>query len=90
RELLTLRREHIVPLLSTAGGHSGRVIDTAPGFVAVSWAFPKGTPSLALNIGERPQPLPEMPGDTLFAWPQAGDELPANSIHVRLAKGDAQ
>ncbi|EGZ7020124.1 malto-oligosyltrehalose trehalohydrolase, partial [Cronobacter sakazakii] len=27
---------------------------------------------------------------TLFAWPQAGDELPANSIHVRLAKGDAQ
>ncbi|NCH64908.1 malto-oligosyltrehalose trehalohydrolase [Cronobacter turicensis] len=90
RELLTLRREHIVPLLATAGGHSGRVVDTAPGFVAVSWTFPKGTLSLALNIGERPQPLPDLPGDTLFAWPQGSDELPPDSIHVRLAKGDAQ
>ncbi|MEX5384712.1 malto-oligosyltrehalose trehalohydrolase [Cronobacter muytjensii] len=89
RELLALRREHIVPLLANAGGHCGQVVETAPGFVAVSWRFPKGTLSLALNIGDSPRRLPDLPGDTLFAWPQTSDSLPPDSIHVRLAKGDA-
>ncbi|EGT5738498.1 DUF3459 domain-containing protein, partial [Cronobacter dublinensis subsp. dublinensis] len=90
RELLALRHRHIVPLLATAGGHSGRVVETAPGFVAVSWRFPKGTLSLALNISEHARALPALPGDTLFAWPEGRDDLPPDSIHVRLAKGDAQ
>ncbi len=90
RALLRLRQQHIVPLLATAGGHSGRVVNTAEGFLAVTWTFPQGTLSLALNIGERNQTLPDLPGETVFAWPNAADELPQNSIVVRLASGEAK
>ena len=89
RKLLALRQRYLVPLLATAGGQSGHVLATAPDFLAVSWRFPKGTLSLALNIGEQPQTLPEMPGETLFAWPQAAEKLPQNAILVRLDQGDA-
>lgn len=90
RELLALRQQHIVPLLATAGGNAGKVLQTAEGFVAVSWTFPDGTLSLALNIGADAQPLPAMPGETIFAWPQAAETLPQHSIIVRLASGDKQ
>lgn len=89
RELLALRQRHIVPLLAEAGGHSGKVLQTAPGFVAVSWQFPQGTLSLALNIGEQTQPLPAMPGETLFSWPQTITDLPQHAMIVCLASGDA-
>ncbi|WP_380178409.1 malto-oligosyltrehalose trehalohydrolase [Kalamiella sp. sgz302252] len=89
RALLALRQRHIVPLLATAGGNSGKVLQTAPGFIAVSWTFPQGTLSLALNIGEKTQPLPEMQGETIFSWPQAAADLPQHAIVVRLAPGDA-
>ncbi|MFH8136424.1 malto-oligosyltrehalose trehalohydrolase [Pantoea osteomyelitidis] len=90
KELLALRQKHVVPLLATAGGDSGKVVKTAPGFVAVSWGFPQGTLSIALNISESTQPLPDQPGETIFAWPKAASELPQNSIVVRLASGDAK
>ena len=90
RALLRLRQQHIVPLLATAGGNAGRVVNTAEGFLAVTWTFPHGTLSLALNIGERKQTLPDLPGETVFAWPNAADELPQNSIVVRLASGEAK
>ncbi|WP_037377518.1 malto-oligosyltrehalose trehalohydrolase [Serratia sp. M24T3] len=86
RELLTLRRRYIVPLLSSAGGNAGRVVKTAEGFLAVSWTFPKGTLSIALNIGENTQPLVDLPGETIFALPTAGNTLPQNSIIVRLVQ----
>ncbi|WP_455424635.1 malto-oligosyltrehalose trehalohydrolase [Dryocola sp. LX212] len=87
QQLLALRQKHIVPLLATAGGEAGRVLKTVEGFIVVSWTFPDGTLSLALNIGDTPQPLPDMPGETLFAWPRASDDLPQNSFVVRLAQG---
>ena len=90
RKLLALRQQHIVPLLASAGGHSARVERSADGFIQVSWRFPAGTLSLALNIGETPQPLPEQPGETIFAWPENSRDLPQNAIVVRLEKGDAQ
>jgi malto-oligosyltrehalose trehalohydrolase len=90
RELLALRQQHIVPLLATAGGNAGKVVQTAEGFVAVSWTFPDGTLSLALNIGADARPLPALPGETIFAWPQAAETLPQHSIIVRLASGDKQ
>lgn len=88
RRLLVLRQRHIVPLLATAGGESGRVITTEEGFIAVSWTFPDGTLSMALNIGKTTRPLPAMPGETLFAWPEASEDLPQNAIVVRLASGE--
>ncbi|HEY0208058.1 malto-oligosyltrehalose trehalohydrolase [Acerihabitans sp.] len=87
--LLALRRKHIVPLLATAGGGAGRVVSTAPGFIAVTWTFPRGTLSMALNIGEAPRPLPDQPGETIFAWPQVAKDLPRNAIIVRLVLGAA-
>lgn len=88
RQLLQLRQQHIVPLLATAQG-AGKVVKTAPGLVAVSWAFREGTLSMALNIGATAQPLPDFPGETIFAWPSAADDLPQNAIIVRLASGEA-
>ena len=85
KELLSLRQQHIVPMLATATGNSGKVLKTGEGFLAVSWTFPKGTLSIALNIGEKAQPLPDLPGETLFAWPSETPDLPQNSIIVRLA-----
>lgn len=89
-EMLALRQKHIVPLLATAGGNAGKVIKTAKGFIAVSWRFPQGTLSIALNIGDAPQPLPDLPGETIFAWPKASEDLPQNTIIVRLATGAAK
>lgn len=89
RELLTLRQKYIVPLLAGAGGDSGKVLETAEGFFAVSWTFPKGTLSMALNIGEASRPVPELPGKTIFAWPKTAEDLPQHAIIVRLATGDA-
>ena len=90
RELLALRRKHIVPLLATAGPYAGKVVRTAKGFFAVAWSFPLGTLSIALNIGETSRPLPELPGEVIFAWPKAADDLSQNAIIVRLASGDTQ
>jgi maltooligosyltrehalose trehalohydrolase len=91
KELLALRQKHVVPLLASAGGESGEIIDTDAGFVAVAWNFPRGRLSLALNIGERPQALPDAPGEVILAWPEKTRDLPQNSIIVRLeATGNAE
>lgn len=62
RNLLMLRHRYIVPLLQQRGAVEGKVVATAPGMVAVSWRFPSGTLSLALNIGTRPVGLPALAG----------------------------
>lgn len=90
RHLLALRQEHIVPLLHTAGGDAGLIVKTAEGFLAVRWDFPLGTLSLALNVGDSTQPIPDLPGETLFAWPQTATELIPNAIVVRLEKREAE
>jgi len=89
RELLALRQKYIVPLLATAGGHAGQVVKTAPGFIAVRWDFPQGTLSMALNIANHPQPLPDLPGETIFTLGEAGDTLAQNAFIVRLAAREA-
>ncbi|MGK6312043.1 malto-oligosyltrehalose trehalohydrolase [Neorhizobium sp. DT-125] len=87
RTLLKLRREIVVPLLVSAPGRSGRVVKTDKGFVAVSWSFPKGKLSMAINVGDRTQARPDMPGKGVFAYPgkdhpENVEELPPNSALV--------
>ncbi|MGY5367857.1 malto-oligosyltrehalose trehalohydrolase [Enterobacter oligotrophicus] len=89
RNLLLLRHRYIVPLLRQTGAVEGSVLQAVPGMVAVSWRFPSGTLSLALNIGKKSVELPELPGETLFTWPEADDVLLPNSVVVRFAAGDA-
>lgn len=89
RKLLIRRQQYIVPLLATARGGCGEVLHTAPGFVAVSWRFAKGTLSVALNVTDSAMQLPELPGATIFAWPiEVTGILPGNAVIVRLAQGD--
>jgi maltooligosyltrehalose trehalohydrolase len=91
RDLLSLRRQFVVPMLASAKGGSGRIIDTDEGFLAVSWDFPKGRLGIALNIGETACPLPELPGMPIFSQPQTDrpenlTELSANSVVVSFEK----
>ncbi|ELV2843083.1 malto-oligosyltrehalose trehalohydrolase [Enterobacter cloacae] len=89
RSLLVLRHRYLVPLLRPGGTVEGKILKTAPGIVAVSWSFPTGTLSLALNIGNKPVDVPALAGETLFSWPEAAEVLAPNSIVVRFADGDA-
>ncbi|HDT6026430.1 TPA: malto-oligosyltrehalose trehalohydrolase [Enterobacter cloacae subsp. cloacae] len=89
RSLLVLRHRYLVPLLRPGGTVEGKIVKTAPGMVAVSWSFPTGTLSLALNIGNKPVDAPALAGETLFSWPEAAEVLAPNSIVVRFADGDA-
>ncbi|MFA7904605.1 malto-oligosyltrehalose trehalohydrolase [Enterobacter cloacae] len=89
RSLLVLRHRYLVPLLRPGGTVEGKIVKTAPGMVAVSWSFPTGTLSLALNIGNKPVDVPALAGETLFSWPDAAEVLVPNSIVVRFADGDA-
>lgn len=90
RQLLALRKQYVVPLLATAGGHAGNVLATARGFFAVSWSFPHGTLAMALNIGDTAQPLPPLAGDILYSSAAVDTSLPPDAILVRLAHGDAK
>ncbi|HCM9137828.1 TPA: malto-oligosyltrehalose trehalohydrolase [Enterobacter cloacae] len=89
RSLLVLRHRYLVPLLRPGGTVEGKIVKTAPGMVAVSWSFPTGTLSLALNIGNKPVDVPALAGETLFSWPEAAEVLAPNSIVIRFADGDA-
>ena len=89
RSLLVLRHRYLVPLLRPGGTVEGKIVKTAPGIVAVSWSFPTGTLSLALNIGNKPVDVPALAGETLFSWPEAAEVLAPNSIVIRFADGDA-
>ncbi|HDT6564213.1 TPA: malto-oligosyltrehalose trehalohydrolase [Enterobacter cloacae] len=89
RSLLVLRHRYLVPLLRPGGTVEGKIVKTAPAMVAVSWSFPTGTLSLALNIGNKPVDVPALAGETLFSWPEAAEVLVPNSIVVRFADGDA-
>lgn len=89
RSLLVLRHRYLVPSLRPGGTVEGKIVKTAPGMVAVSWSFPTGTLSLALNIGNKPVDVPALAGETLFSWPEAAEVLAPNSIVVRFADGDA-
>ncbi len=87
RKLLALRRKYIVPLLTPAKGEVGQIVETSTGFLAVKWTFPRGTLSLVLNVGQDTHPLPELPGETIFAWPQDAATSEPGSLIVRFAPG---
>ena len=89
RNLILLRHRYIVPLLAAGGTVEGRILHAAAHALAVSWRFPSGTLSLALNIGTKPVDLPALAGETRFAWPEVNDVLPPNGIVVRFADGEA-
>ena len=89
RNLILLRHRYIVPLLAAGGVVEGRILDAAAHALAVSWRFPDGTLSVALNIDADPVTMPEIPGEVIFSWPERQEALTPNSIVVRFAHGEA-
>lgn len=87
KELLTLRRKRIVPLLSGASGGAGRMITHQDGIIAVDWALSCGTLQLRANLDDHPHDLPAAKGACLFAThPGAnGVNLPPYSVAFYLA-----
>lgn len=91
RDLLALRREVIVPMLRTARAAGGRVLKAEDGLVAVAWDFPKGEIGMAINLGDKPKPLPELPGEHVYRLPAdagAGGELGPAGIVVTIKAGE--
>ena len=97
RELLALRREHIVPRLARMGGHAGRFEVLAGGAVAVFWRLGDGSGlELRLNLGPDTVAVGYHPAGTLLRCePRDADaaiasgRLPPYSATVYLAAGDA-
>ena len=89
-DLLVLRREAIAPMLGSARNAGGRILKAEGGLVAVAWKFPKGEIGMAINLGDEPQPLPDLPGEHAHRLPaDAGDggELAPNSIVFTVKAG---
>jgi malto-oligosyltrehalose trehalohydrolase len=91
RNLLDIRATTIVPLIRSARTTGGKVLKAGGGLVAVSWDFPDGRLGMAINLGTGAQPLPELPGKQIYAYPSggpAGGKLAANAIMVTAAAGE--
>jgi len=92
RHLLTLRRDHITPLLDKAGGNCGRIVEVGDGLLAVDWSLGGATLQLRLNLAREERALPACRGDTLFALPDEAaaslsqGRLPGPAIVVALAR----
>ncbi len=89
-KLLALRREYIVPLLATAGGNTGEVLEAGDAFYTVAWTFPKSRLCMAVNLSESAREIPKQKGDVIFAYPDTADQLLPNTIVVTFEPaGDA-
>jgi maltooligosyltrehalose trehalohydrolase len=93
RGLLAIRREKIVPLLSGAGGHAGRVLAADDGLIAVDWLLGNSRLQLRANFADDARPTPRLDGTLVHALPAGlderlagGDELPAKSVVVAIAE----
>jgi 1,4-alpha-glucan branching enzyme len=91
RQLLTLRRERIVPLLYGAGPHAGQVEAAGEGVVWVRWRLGGRDLHMIANFAHEPRAVGAITGEVLHASaPEAaaaiatGGELPAHSIVVLL------
>ncbi|MGN6377239.1 MAG: malto-oligosyltrehalose trehalohydrolase [Sphingomonas sp.] len=71
RELLTIRREKLVPRLADAHGIGATVL--GDGAVLARWRLGDGkTLAIALNLGEQSVTFPPADGETLFTLGEAG------------------
>ena len=86
RELLRLRREHLVPHLAAAGNGEFHVL--APGRLAVHWPLGQhGYLHLLANLcGEPAMSAPLPPGEVIFESQPIDEELAPWSVHVTIER----
>ena len=69
KELLSLRRRHVVPLIGNAGADTGRVLMAAAGCIAVDWALEGRRLQLRVNFTGETGRLPPVSGTIIHSWP---------------------
>jgi maltooligosyltrehalose trehalohydrolase len=72
KALLKLRQDKIVPLLRGAGGHSGKIVSSEDGILAVDWQLGNKRLSLRANLGSEEASVPPTSGTILFSEPGDG------------------
>ena len=65
--MLTIRRDHVVPLLGMAGGHCGTVLAGASGLVAVDWRLGDAMLCLRANFSDAVREAPPAAGRLLWS-----------------------
>ncbi len=66
QRLLSLRREHVVPMLSDSGGHAGTVVHFDEGEIAVDWRLGSRLWQLRANLSDETRALPDARGVTAY------------------------
>lgn len=80
KELLKLRQDRIVPLLAEAGGHSGTIIASDVGVLAVDWDFGTKRLSLRANLSAEAVTVPPAIGSILFSEPKHSVDADAGTL----------
>ena len=90
RELLSLRRERIVPRLANAATNCGRIVEVDEGLIAVDWRLDGAVLGLRANLRHEQARMEQAGGAMLYAYPKAADEtdLPPTSVVFRLDDDD--
>jgi maltooligosyltrehalose trehalohydrolase len=89
RELITLRRRHIVPLLPNADRPRGQFVRLGAGGLEVRWRLDGAELTLLANLGTAPIDADERAGrgQVIYRSHPAGDVLPARFVCVTLEQG---
>jgi malto-oligosyltrehalose trehalohydrolase len=66
KRLLRIRRDHIVPLLSLASGHSGHVLASEEGLIAVDWHLGPAILRLRANLSTQPRTAADIRGEFIY------------------------
>ncbi|CAN7473794.1 malto-oligosyltrehalose trehalohydrolase [Neorhizobium sp. LjRoot104] len=88
RMLIAKRREHVVPGLLAIPPHSGRVLDTGDGTIAIDWRLADRLLQLRANLSANEQPVPPVSGTIIHAEPAeiaAGETLPGLSMIMAVS-----
>ncbi|WP_105428458.1 malto-oligosyltrehalose trehalohydrolase [Neorhizobium sp. T6_25] len=88
RTLIAKRREHVVPGLFAVPPHSGRMLDTEDGVIAVDWRLADRLLQLRANLTASEQAAPLVSGTVVHVEPAeiaAGGILPGLSMVVAVS-----
>ncbi|WP_037077674.1 malto-oligosyltrehalose trehalohydrolase [Neorhizobium vignae] len=88
RTLIAKRREHVVPGLLAVPPHSGRVLDTEEGVIAVDWRLADRLLQLRANLTASEEAAPPVSGTVIHVEPAeiaAGEILPGLSMVMAVS-----
>jgi malto-oligosyltrehalose trehalohydrolase len=88
RQLIALRRRHIIPLLALGEPVKANVLCAQNGTVAMEWLFTGGGRlTLGLRLGMSADPLPQISGTVIWRDVATGD--PVGTAEIVVARTDA-